>query len=686
MPHVISRFPSCFCLFLAVTATAVAADDANGKRDTPVPASQQIPLVDFFRPPVLRDAQLNPSGTKIGAIVSDADKYLLMVYDIKTQKYDLASGGAGDKDINAFLWLDDSRVVYDISTQKLYSVGIFAADVGDIANPYPIVQGIGAQLFSVPHNDRLHPLVWNRFDGFHDGKDIGVAVLATERLGATILNMNQAGDAQGAWARDNNIRHIQTQFPVPSPGIGTSYMADKEGHLEFAFTSLEGSPLMFRLDGDHWAQCPVDAEHAVIYGAGMVPGQAVGTGPRNGKPRPLQFLDTATGAWGDALETEKGYDFNGWIYRDPATRDILGAFTEREFPRMIWFTDTYNTLQKILNAKFPNQFVQIVGSNDAQSLFLVLSYSDTQPGTYSWIDLQNHTGGLFKKTMPWIDSSRMRPEVLRKYKTRDGLTMDYYLTLPAGASKEHPVPLIVLPHGGPWARDSWGFDGEAQFFASRGYAVMKPNYRGSTGYNWMYPEEDEWDFLKMHYDVTEATKSALALGIFDPKRVAIMGGSFGGYLALQGAVLDPDLYCCAVTIAGVFDWEQLIADSKFNFEHSTNDTSFKRLMLKLGDPKKDPAKFDAIAPVRHIDKAHIPVFVNHGGYDATSDIGQSKRLISELEKHNIPVEKYLVYDETHGMSHLSDQVELYSRIEAFLAKYMNPTAPALAPEAPPAAH
>jgi len=195
----------------------------------------------------------------------------------------------------------------------------------------------------------------------------------------------------------------------------------------------------------------------------------------------------------------------------------------------------------------------------------------------------------------------------------------------------------------------------------------------------------------MHYDVTDATNAVLALGVVDPKRVAIMGGSFGGYLALQGAVLDPNLYCCAVTIAGVFDWEELMGDAKYTFEHSTNDTWYKRLLFKLGDPKKDPAKFDAISPVRHVDKVHIPFFVNHGGYDAVSDIGQSKRLISELEKHNIPVEKYLVYDETHGMSHLSDQVELYSRIEAFLAKYMNPTPPPLGvaaapPAAPAAAH
>jgi dipeptidyl aminopeptidase/acylaminoacyl peptidase len=278
----------------------------------------------------------------------------------------------------------------------------------------------------------------------------------------------------------------------------------------------------------------------------------------------------------------------------------------------------------------------------------------------------------------------MRPEEVIKYKTRDGRVLDAYLTLPAGASKEHPVPLVVVPHGGPWLRETWGFDGEAQFLASRGYAVLKPNYRGSPGYNWMFPEEDEWDFLKMHYDVTDATKAALALGMLDPSRVAIMGGSFGGYLALQGVVLDPELYRCAVTIAGVFDWEKLISDKKWDFQHSASDPEFERLMYKLGDPKKYPEKFDKIAPVRHVDQIRVPVFVNHGGYDPIADITQSTDLISELDRHHVPYEKLIVTEETHGMAHLSNQVDLYSRIESFLGKYLNPTPPPLGPEAAPA--
>lgn len=155
--------------------------------------------------------------------------------------------------------------------------------------------------------------------------------------------------------------------------------------------------------------------------------------------------------------------------------------------------------------------------------------------------------------------------------------------MPAGASKEHPAPLVVLPHGGPWARDSWGFNPEVQFLASRGYAVFQPNYRGSTGYTWRFPDEDQWAFRKMHDDVTDGVKAMLTTGVIDGDRIAIMGASFGGYLAIAGAVNERNLYRCAITIAGVFDWEQVIKEAKGS-EYSR--AQYGILRRHLGNPKK----------------------------------------------------------------------------------------------------
>jgi len=262
-----------------------------------------------------------------------------------------------------------------------------------------------------------------------------------------------------------------------------------------------------------------------------------------------------------------------------------------------------------------------------------------------------------------------------KFKTRDGRKLDAYLTFPAGANKENPPPLVVLAHGEPWARDNWGFDGEVQFLACHGYAVLQPNYRGSTGYNWMFPEEDKWDFIKMHDDVTDATKTLIASGLVDKNRVGIMGASFGGYLAIAGVAHEPELYRCAVTNAGVFDWALQVQSEKYDqYDHP----SYGRMIKKLGDPKKNEEKFTAMSPINFVDKIRVPVFVAAGTEDHVVGIQQSKRLVSALDKYKVPYEKLFVSDEGHGMSYLKDKVELYDRILVFLDKYLKPAPAAVA--------
>jgi dipeptidyl aminopeptidase/acylaminoacyl peptidase len=177
----------------------------------------------------------------------------------------------------------------------------------------------------------------------------------------------------------------------------------------------------------------------------------------------------------------------------------------------------------------------------------------------------------------------------------------------------------------------------------------------------------------MHEDVTDATKGIIAAGLVDRDRVAIMGGSFGGYLAIAGVVHEPSLYRCAITIAGVFDWEQHVQGKKYD---QYDSFAYGYFMSKLGDPKENKAKFDAISPGRHVDQIRVPVFVSGGKDDQTVEIAQSWSLISALEKYHVPHEQYLVSEEGHGMQHLDKQVELYDRIEKFLAKNLAPAKPA----------
>jgi len=370
------------------------------------------------------------------------------------------------------------------------------------------------------------------------------------------------------------------------------------------------------------------------------------------------------------LLEDPAYDFDGWLFRDPVSHEIVGAIYDRAGPNVVWFNDSYRNLQKVIDRHFPGLIARILGIDNSGRIVLVSTFSDRQPPIYQVVDLENRTAGPIRNSAPWIDPSRMQPMSVTKYKTRDGHRLDAYVTMPAGASKLHPPPLIVLPnHGYSSSRDTWGFNAEVQFFASRGYAVLQPNYRLASSYGWMFPESDTWDFKKMREDVTDATKALVDSGLVDAKRVAIVGTEFGGYLALAGAAYEPGLYRCAVAISPVCDWANLLSDQKY---YKYSNPYFSRMARKLGDPKKDSEKFDAISPLRHAGAIRAATFIAYGEYDVSSNIRDAKDLISTVRRNSVPAEIESFINEADGVHHLARKVALYSDIEAFLAKNLPP--------------
>lgn len=666
---------SCFVCFLSVVAGLFSVSAFAAKIDltrvTPVPASEPIPVSDFFRPRLLHSPALNRTGTHMAALVTaGADRADLLVFDLEKKSFETLHG-RGDKNIYSFRWLNERRLVYMLSEDKHYALGMMALDVTSMNTSYALLAYCGAQLVSVPENNRLRPLVWRRYDALEDGRDLGVAEVDTD-VQSKLIDLSRAGRGGNDYldVQDNNERHIVRRYDVPE-GIGSGYLADSSGELAFAVTSRDGVFSLYRLDAGKWTRTPIDPEEHDLMGAGDKPGELIALGPRReNQPRALQIIDAATGKFGDVLLQDKAYDFSGSLFRDPITRQIVGAMYTRAGPTSVWFDEGYRIVQKALDANFPKQVARIIDV-DTKGRFLVAAYSDRQPAIYHLVDLEKHSIGLIKNSAPWIDPTRMQPMHVFAFQTRDGRKLEAFVTLPAGTSKKKPAPLVVLPHGGPWMRDAWGFDAEAQFLASRGYAVMQPNYRGSTGYDWMFPLEDLYAFRKMHDDVTDATKALLAAGFIDSRRVAIMGTSFGAYLALSGVAHEPDLYRCAVTIAGVFDWATVMANDKYDQYENIRYSFLKR---KLGDPAKNKEKFEAISPLRFVHQVKVPMFVAHGKSDHTADVSESRRLVAELKKNNIPCENLFVGGEGHGMAELTHQVELYTRIEAFLAKNLAPPA------------
>ncbi|HEY4988712.1 MAG TPA: hypothetical protein VII09_02845, partial [Opitutaceae bacterium] len=363
-------------------AHRLAGDSFDLKRLTPVPDDEPIPAGDFLRPSLLQQPTINRAGTHIAAIVTAGeDRHLLLIYNIKTAKYDTL-GGTGDYDISSAHWLGNSRVAYEVAAQKLFGIGLFAADINDVYNSYPLLQYYGTSIIGIPRSDPLSPLVWNRYDSFRaSARDAGAAIVnsnqVTNARGANILTANiSAIGAIVEQSRDNNERHILDRYPIPGGGSTVSYITDKDGNLAFAVTDSNAHLTLRRLTADRkWEPCPVDVDNVSIYGPGNEPGQLLAR-PKHekGKPQPLEFIDSATGQAGDILVADKGYDFVGWAYRDPVSGAIIGAHADREGPHTIWFDETYRKFQDTLNRSFPGLVVQILDSDDARNLFLVATY------------------------------------------------------------------------------------------------------------------------------------------------------------------------------------------------------------------------------------------------------------------------------------------------------------------------
>jgi dipeptidyl aminopeptidase/acylaminoacyl peptidase len=268
---------------------------------------------------------------------------------------------------------------------------------------------------------------------------------------------------------------------------------------------------------------------------------------------------------------------------------------------------------------------------------------------------------------PWLHESDLSAQLLFHYAARDGLAIPAYLTLPNGRPVKK-LPLVVLVHGGPWARDNWGFDSEVQFLASRGYAVLQPQFRSSTGFGFTLFRKGwkQWGD-SMQDDVTDGVQNLIKQGVVDGAKVCIMGGSYGGYAAMMGPVRDPAQNRCAIDMFGVTD---------IKLQHKLSDWSYNDDFLHyeakelIGDLDKDAAHFDAVSPLKQADKIRIPVLMVYGDKDSRVPIAEGEKLRDVLQQNGNHVEWLALQDEGHGIHNKeSNRFYFYGQLDSFLKKY-----------------
>jgi dipeptidyl aminopeptidase/acylaminoacyl peptidase len=350
-------------------------------------------------------------------------------------------------------------------------------------------------------------------------------------------------------------------------------------------------------------------------------------------------------------------DVGGPIYW-PSDNRIIGFEYETDRTHRKFFDTEAESLYAAIDHIRPDADNEIVDSSVDGKRLLVMSRADTRPTEYLILDLNTNKLIRVGSDNPALAATPMSPMKAIKIKAADGTILPGYLTLPLNSTGKK-VPTIIYPHGGPHARDSWGFDPIVQFMASRGFAVVQVNFRGSTGYgnDWYQAGLRNWGTVMVD-DVISSTKWAISEGIADPAHTCIVGWSFGGYAALMSAVREPDLYRCVVSIAGVSDLRLLAEEWRESFggadwaEYALGDDTSE---LKAGSPSKNAAKIKA------------PVLLIHGDNDVQAGVDHSKRMARVLKSEKKKVELVLIKDGNHSLTRYEWRETLYTNLEKFLA-------------------
>jgi len=381
----------------------------------------------------------------------------------------------------------------------------------------------------------------------------------------------------------------------------------------------------------------------------------------------LVLLDVTTGKE-EMVESDplKRVDFDSAVFSDVTDELIFTSYTD-EKTRRYWKDKKFEADYKYLQSKLQNKEIGFASSTNDERMWLISAYSDTEPGETYLYNRDTKDLKLQYKIRDKISRADLAPMQSITYKSSDGLEIPAYLTLPKGVPAKN-LPLIVNPHGGPWARSGWGYNSYAQFLANRGYAVLQPNFRASTGFGkkFLNAGNNEWG-QKMQDDITWGVKHLVSQGIVDPKRVGILGGSYGGYATLAGVAYTPDLYAAGVAIVAPSNLKTLLEAIPPYWEAGRTI-----MYRRMGDPNtpEGKAQMERQSPLNSADKIKTPLLVVQGANDPRVNIHEANQIVVALRDRGFPVEYMVAPDEGHGFARPVNNMAMIAKAEKFLAKHL----------------
>ncbi|MYM23458.1 prolyl oligopeptidase family serine peptidase [Duganella sp. FT135W] len=631
------------------------------------------PLSAFFDNSPFNGAMLSPDGRYLAAFIGANDKRDgLAVVELDTLKATMVAQFS-DTDIGQAQWVNNQRLMFSTTDKASgqrdmrYGPGLFVVE-RDGKRFRQLAMRRNAFIRN-GSDDNREMLPWHTFmldePGAQDSDYVYVTDASITKAGTLVaLDLLRLNTSNG------------TALPVAHPGTARSWTLDQNGEPRLLQTLDQDSAKLLYRD-------PASSEWRTLNSYQGYTGEGQNFTPLAFGPDGALYVISSQGRDRSALyrydlEHNKlppqhvleldGFDFRGKLIISKGR--LLGVRVHADATGTEWFDPAMKTLQAQIDARLPGTINLVTPPVRPESAWvLVESYSDKQPLRYLVYNTETQKFSEVGRIAAQIKPADMGPRELYYYKARDGLQIPVWLTLPPGGAKKN-LPMVVLVHGGPWVRGGrWEWNADAEFLASRGYAVLEPEFRGSTGYGKQLFRAGwkQWG-LKMQDDIADGARWAVAQGYADAGRICIAGASYGGYATLMGLIRDPDLYKCGINWVGVSDINLMYDGGWFYSSDLSNEWKRYGMPALIGDQVKDAEQLKATSPLLQASRIKQPLLLAYGGADRRVPINHGLKLYDAVKAGNPNVEWIEYSEEGHGWHLPKNRIDFWGRVERFLDK------------------
>ena len=601
--------------------------------------AKQIPLENFFKNPEKSSYQISPDGSFYSFMAPYKNRMNIFIQKIGDSSATQLTFEEA-RDIAGYFWPNNEQIVFLKDEAGDENFHLFGVNI-DGSNPigFTDFDGVRAQII----------------DDLPDQKDF--VVIGLNKRNKQVFDPYRL-----------NLKTGEISMLAENPGNIQGWMFDHDGKLRIATAIVDGvnQSILYRESEEDEFKTIITTN----FKEGFNPQfftfdnkNIIGSSNLGRDKYAIVEFDPITAKEVKVLYANDDYDVNGVGY-SRKRKVITAAYFESWKSERHYFDSTSKATFEKIQKQLAGYEIGITGVNKDENILILRTYSDKSLGAYYIYNSEDDKMEKIVDVSPWIDENEMSNQLPIAYQSRDGLKINGYLTLPKGYNMENAknLPVVINPHGGPWARDSWGFNPEIQFLANRGYAVLQMNFRGSTGYGRKFFEASfkKWG-REMQDDITDGTQWLIDKGIADSTRIAIYGGSYGGYATLMGLVKEPKMYAAGVDYVGV--------SNMFTFMKTIPpywEPMLEMMYEMVGDVEKDSAMLREVSPVFHVDKIKAPLFIAQGANDPRVNVDESDQMVKAMKEKGIDVEYLVKKDEGHGFRNEENRFEFYRAMEKFL--------------------